>query len=230
MNKATQRFLWISVYAVAMALLEAVIVVYIRALLDVTADHVSFGPYLRMELWREVATIVMLIAVGWMAGRHSIDRLAYGMFAFALWDIAYYAWLRVLIDWPRTLLDWDILFLIPLRWWGPVLSPILIAGLICTTAVLAVTQMERGERPRIIPAQVGTALSGAVLALVVFMSDSLRALAAGRSDWNDLRPGAFNWPVFLVAFALMALPSLVTTWPGRTSPSGMGSVDTTPSK
>jgi hypothetical protein len=90
MNRVGSRFLWISVYAVAMALLEAVVVAYIRALLDVTADHVSLGPYVRMELWREVATIVMLIAVGRMAGGHPLDRLAYGMFAFGLWDIAYY--------------------------------------------------------------------------------------------------------------------------------------------
>jgi hypothetical protein len=219
MKRMTQRFLWISTYAVAMALLEAVVVAYIRALLDVTANHVSLGPYVRMELWREVATIVMLIAVGWLAGRRPLDRLSYGLFAFGLWDIAYYAWLKVLIDWPRTLLDWDILFLIPVRWWGPVLSPVLVAGLVCTTAVLAVMQMERGERPRITPARVGTVLSGAVLALVVFMSDSLRALAAGQSDWNELRPESFQWPLFLVAFALMALPSLVATWPRRTSPS-----------
>jgi hypothetical protein len=219
MKRMTQRFLWISMYAVAMALLEAVVVAYIRALLDVTADHVSLGPYVRMELWREVATIGMLVAVGWLAGRQPLDRLAYGLFAFGLWDIAYYAWLKVLIDWPRTLLDWDILFLIPVRWWGPVLSPVLIAGLVCTTAVLAVVQMERGERPRITPARVGTVLLGAALALVVFTSDSLRALAAGRSDWDEVRPESFQWPLFLVAFALMALPSLVATWPRRTSPS-----------
>jgi hypothetical protein len=219
MNRVTRRFFWISAYAIAMALLEAVVVAYIRALADVTADRVSLGPYLQMELWREVATIVMLIAVGWIAGHHSLERLAYGMFAFGLWDIAYYGWLRVLIDWPQTLLDWDILFLIPLRWWGPVLSPMLIAGLICTTAVLAVMQMERGRRPRITHARVGIALSGTVLALVVFMSDALRALVAGRPDWNEIRPGPFGWPMFLVALALMALPSLAATWPVRSLPS-----------
>ena len=62
MNRVTQRFFWISVYAVAMALLEAVVVAYIRALADVTADRVSLGPYLRMELWREVATILNIAA------------------------------------------------------------------------------------------------------------------------------------------------------------------------
>lgn len=64
MNNITKRFLWVSAYAIAMALLEAVVVVYIRGLLQVTDDHVALGPYVRMEMGREVATLVMLAAVG----------------------------------------------------------------------------------------------------------------------------------------------------------------------
>ncbi|MDY7077088.1 MAG: hypothetical protein SXV54_09215 [Chloroflexota bacterium] len=210
-----RRLIWVSIYAIAMAFLEAVVVVYIRGLLGVTGEHVSLGPYVRMEIGREVATIVMLVAVGWMAGRERLDRWAYGLFAFGLWDIWYYVWLKVLIGWPATLLGWDMLFLIPLRWWGPVLSPMLIAALICVTTVLAVLQMERGERPEITPARVGSLALGGLLALYVFMADSLHALLQGRSDWATLRPGNFRWPLFIVALALMALPSLMATWPGR---------------
>jgi hypothetical protein len=132
-----------------------------------------------------------------------------------LWDIGYYAWLRVLIGWPVTLLDWDILFLIPLTWWGPVLAPMLIAALICVTAVLAMVRIERGERPRFTPARVSVIVLGGLLALYVFMFDSFHALLAGRSDWATLRPEPFKWPLFLVALALMALPSLAATWPRR---------------
>jgi hypothetical protein len=215
MNDTRKRFIWVSIYAIAMAFLEAAVVVYIRGLLDVTNDHVSLGPYVRMESWREAATLVMLVAVGWMAGRAGLDRLAYGLYAFGLWDIFYYVWLKALIDWPRTVLDWDTLFLIPLPWWGPVLSPVLIAALICITAVLAVTRMARGERPAITPGRVGTAVLGALMALYVFMSDALHAWLRGRPDWATLRPEPFKWPLFLVALALMALPSLVAAWPAR---------------
>jgi hypothetical protein len=83
------RFAWVSAYAIAMAFLEAVVVVYIRGLLNITNDHVALGPYVTMEMWREVATIVMLASVGWLAGRRRADRLAYGLFAFGLWDIWY---------------------------------------------------------------------------------------------------------------------------------------------
>ena len=145
MGDTTKRFCWVSVYAIAMAFLEAAVVAYIRALIQVTADHVDLGPYLAMEVGREAATIVMLVTVGWIAGRRRLERWAYGLFAFGLWDVFYYLWLKVLLAWPTTLLDWDILFLIPLRWWGPVLSPMLIAALICVSAVLAVHMLREGQ-------------------------------------------------------------------------------------
>jgi hypothetical protein len=215
MNDTGKRFLWVSAYAVAMAFLEAVVVVYIRGLLLITNDHVALGPYVAMETWREAATLVMLVSIGWLAGRQRSDRLAYGLFAFGLWDIWYYIWLKVLTGWPETLLNWDVLFLIPLRWWGPVLAPVLIAALICVVAALAVMRIERGERLGFTPARWSVAALGGLLALYVFMSDSLHALLQVRVDWNTLRPEPFKWPLFLVALVLMALPSLAATWPKR---------------
>jgi hypothetical protein len=217
MNDITKRISWVSVYAIAMALLEAVVVVYIRGLLQVTDDRVALGSYARMETWREAATLVMLAAIGWLAGRQRIERWAYGLFAFGIWDIFYYVWLKVLVDWPVSFLAWDVLFLIPLRWWGPVLSPMLIAFLICVVAVLAIVRLELGERLGITRGRVGTAILGGLLALYVFMSDALHALLAGQTDWDMLRPGPFQWPLFLIALALMALPSLIATWPTRTT-------------
>lgn len=213
MKNIAKRILWVSIYAIAMALLEAVAVIYIRRLLQITETHVSLGPLVHIEIWREAATITMLLAVGWLAGRKGIERLAYGLFAFGLWDIAYYVWLKVLVNWPATLLDWDVLFLIPLRWWGPVLSPVLIAGLICITAILALIRLERNEPLVITPTRVAAVLLGGLLALYVFMSDSLHAWLQGQPDWATLRPEPFKWPLFLVALALMAWPSITAAWP-----------------
>jgi hypothetical protein len=116
MNDTGRRFLWVSAYAIAMAFLEAVVVVYLRGVLQITNDHVALGSYFTLEIWREVATLAMLTSVGWLAGRRRLERWAYGLFAFGVWDIFYYVWLKVLIGWPATLLDWDVLFLVPLRW------------------------------------------------------------------------------------------------------------------
>jgi hypothetical protein len=125
--------------------------------------------------------------------------------------------LWLLVDWPATLLDWDVLFLIPLRWWGPVLSPMLIAALICVVAVLAMVHLERGERLGVTPARVAAVALGGLLALYLFVATSLHALLAGQTDWDTLRPEPFKWPLFLVALALMAVPSLAATCPWRSA-------------
>ena len=214
MSEMGQRFLWVSVYAVAMAYLEAAVVVYLRALLQIDLTHVSLGHYFNIEVGREAATIVMLVAVGWVAGRELQDRLAYGAFAFGLWDIWYYIWLAVLVGWPETLFDWDILFLIPLRWWGPVLSPVLVALWLCIVSAFAIVRTERGERVEFTSARLIALAFGGLLALYVFMADAIGALVRGNVGW-DGRPSAFNWPLFLLAIALMAVPSLQATWPWR---------------
>jgi hypothetical protein len=197
-----------------MAYLEAAVVVYLRALLHVEPALVSLGRYSNIEVGREAATIAMLVAVGWTAGRKLQDRLAYLAFAFGLWDIWYYVWLAVLVGWPETLFDWDILFLIPLRWWGPVLSPVLIALLSSIVGIFVIVRTERGEKVEFTPARLVASALGGLLALYLFMADAIGALVRGDVDWNG-RPSAFNWPLFLLTMVLMAVPSLRATWPWR---------------
>jgi hypothetical protein len=129
------------------------------------------------------------------------------------WEPFYYAFLKLLINWPTSLLGWDLLFLIPLPWWGPVLAPALIAVLICVAAVLAVARMGRGQRLGITPVRLAVVFGGASLALYVFMLDAIHALLAGSVDWAMLRPMPFKWPLFLVALMLMSVPTLVAVWP-----------------
>jgi hypothetical protein len=82
-----KRFMWVSAYAIAMAFLEAVVVVYIRGLLRITNDHVALGSYVNVEMCREAATLVMLVAAGWLAGSRRLEQLAHGLIAFGLWHI-----------------------------------------------------------------------------------------------------------------------------------------------
>ena len=96
-----------------------------------------------VELWREAATLVMLATLGMLAGRTWRRRAGYAALAFGAWDIFYYVFLRIISGWPRTLLDWDILFLLPLPWWGPVLAPVSIALVMILWGTLA-TQSEDG--------------------------------------------------------------------------------------
>ena len=148
----------VAVYAIAMAWVEAAVVYYLRTLVDridpYQANPLPISTGLgEAELVREIATLVMLLTVGWLAGASWRSRLGYSLIAFGIWDIFYYVFLRVMTGWPNSLLNWDILFLIPLPWWGPVWAPASIALLMILWGTL-VTQFEspsarqRSQKPR----------------------------------------------------------------------------------
>jgi hypothetical protein len=204
------RWAIVMAFAVAMAWVEAASVFYIRALVDriepYQANPLPINDALgNVELWREAATLVMIGTVGLLAARTWRRRVGYAALAFGTWDIFYYVFLRLMSGWPRTLLDWDILFLLPLPWWGPVLAPVSIALVMIVWGTL-VTQSE----DRAIGARWTWALgwAGILLALAVFMIDAWRALPAGRDAILNVLPTTFNWPVFWVALMLMASPAL----------------------
>ncbi len=139
-----------TVFAVAMAYLESTVVVYLREifypqgfkfpLIDIPPDI-----YL-IEVGREAATILMLWAVSGILKRNRREWFAYFAFNFAVWDIWYYIWLKLMIGWPASLLDWDVLFLIPLPWIGPVLAPVLVSSALIFSAVVILT-FESTEHP-----------------------------------------------------------------------------------
>src|SRR3990172_5513987 len=109
---------WVGLFAIAMAYLESGVVVYLRRLYginDLILSVPPFDPQIgAIELGRELATLVMLLAMGWVAGKKFQSRLGFAVFAFGVWDIFYYIWLRVFIGWPQTAFDPDLLFLLPL--------------------------------------------------------------------------------------------------------------------
>jgi hypothetical protein len=217
----TRRRTWLAVvlFAVAMAWMEAATVLYLRTLVGRIDPYQArplpqFSGLEQAELIREAATMLMLLAVGWLAGRTWRTRAAWWLIAFGVWDILYYVFLRVLTGWPRTLLDWDVLFLIPLPWWGPVLAPMCIAALMVVWGTL-VTQGEPPDQPLRAGGRIwAITLAGVALALYVFMADALRALGRGQGAdaLRELLPTTFNWPLFLLALALMAAPIADVGW------------------
>lgn len=215
-NPEWRRWTTVVSYAVAMAWVESAIVYYLRTHIDRIEPYQpnplpivgGLGP---VELVRELATLIMLFTVGALAGRTWRTRAGYMLVAFGVWDIGYYAFLKVMCDWPRSLLDWDILFLIPLPWWGPVLAPMLIALLMIFWGTLA-SQFERPRPPSLSNWRVWVLnFIGVVLALYIFMTDAIRVAGGGVDALRNLLPVSFNWPLFLVALALMAAPVIKLT-------------------
>ena len=210
-----ERLRWMVVFgfAAAMAWVESACVVYLRTLVGriepYQARPLPVSPELgAAEAVREAATLVMLLTVGCLAGRTWRSRLGYGIVAFGVWDILYYMFMRVIVGWPHSIWDWDVLFLLPLPWWGPVISPVLIALLMIAGGTL-VSQFDQPDRP-VWPGRLSWALNlaGVILALYIFMAAPIGVLGDGAEAVRAVLPVRFHWPLFLVALALMAVPIL----------------------
>lgn len=204
----SRRLLPVFLFAAAMAYLEAAVVVYLRRLVGVVEpirDPGLYDPFIAVvEIGREAATLVMLLALGLACGRSLQSRLGFAAFAFGVWDILYYVWLKVLLGWPASWLTPDILFLIPLPWWGPVLSPVLIACLAAAGGGAAVALDDRGRRVRPGPIHLGLFAAGVLAALFAFMEAAIGALPATAEGLARLRPAGFNWPVYLAGLLMMS--------------------------
>ena len=205
------------IFATAMAWVESAVVVYLRTLIDRIEPYQTnplpiFGGLGQIELGREAATLVMLLIVGWLAGRTWRSRIAYTAIAFGVWDIFYYIFLAPMSGWPRSLFDWDILFLLPLPWWGPVIAPASIATLMIAGGTI-ITQLDTRRSP-LMPRRFTWGLSciGAALALYVFMADALCAVSHSAEAIRNVLPTSFNWGLFAMAFVLMSAPIVDAGW------------------
>ena len=212
-----KRCLVVFVYAVAMAWVEAAVVYYLRTMVHRIEPYQLdpfpiIGAMAQVEVAREAATLIMLLTVGLLAGHSWRSRLGYFAMAFGVWDIFYYVFLKAICGWPHSVMDWDILFLIPLPWWGPVLAPVLIALLLIVWGTLA-SQFEHTPAPvRLKMAALCLGVFGIVLALQVFMADTLAASAHGAEAVRRVLPKSFQWPLFCGALALMSAPVMQLVW------------------
>jgi hypothetical protein len=211
------RWWLVVIYAAAMAWVESAVVFYLRSMIDRIEPYQPnplpiIGGFASVELPREAATIVMLFAVGFLAGRTWRARFGYFAIAFGVWDVFYYVFLKIICDWPHSLLDWDILFLLPMPWWGPVLAPVLISLLLIIWGTLA-SQVERPHAPALSNWRVWILnFSGVGLALYVFMADTLAASHRGLEAIRMMLPEKFNWPLFGIALLMMAAPVMQLGW------------------
>ena len=136
---------WWGVYATAFGLTEAALVAYVRRLLGwepgadyaelfrthgLVLDSAAFTRLFReqellgLEIAREAGTILLLVGAAMAAGRDWRERWGLFWITFAVWDLAYYLFLYVLIGFPRSLTATDVYFLIPITWYGPVWFPV----------------------------------------------------------------------------------------------------------
>ena len=201
-------------FGISFGYLEAAVVVYLRAIYDpirrelhperapndlfplITPQQlVNTGPEnahrLAIEVGREAATMLMLAAVALAVARNLHQWIAAFAIAFGVWDISFYAFLKLMIHWPDSLSTWDILFLIPLPWVGPIWAPVLVA---LTMIVCGLISLRAGGIRGTAAHWIGV-LGGAAVIILAFVWDFRNTTAGG---W----PNHFNWPLLLVGEAI----------------------------
>lgn len=207
MPRQYRNLLWLTVYAIAMAQVEASVVVHLRTIYypDNPLAMFPLSPLsqhdLVIELIRELATVVMILSVALLSGRGFGLVFAAFVYVFGLWDIFYYVWLKIMIDWPQGWLEWDVLFLIPWPWLGPWISPALIALLYILWGGWVIGSVQQINFTR---TNAWLFITGIILALAAFLLPAVPLLSQGLEAFRQYQPHNFRWGLYIPGYLLMA--------------------------
>jgi hypothetical protein len=215
-NDVLERWIWVMVFALAFAWVESAVVVYLREIYfngtfefpliikRVEGERIV-DPIVWIEFGREIATIVMLVSIGWITGRSRLQRFCFFMIAFGIWDIFFYVWLDALTGWPESLMTWDLLFYVPLPWVGPVITPVLIALTMTVAGSLIIYYSAKGY-----------AIQWRWWDLVIEFACGMLMITAFCWDWKNILqlpgdvprtgiPNPFAWWLFIPAYIFSVL-------------------------
>jgi len=213
----TKRVLALAALAVALGYVEAAVVVYLRQVIaPVRQEHFpdavreplpllsreqlrQAGPHveslLALEVVREVAAIAVLLAAAYGLRRRRGELAAFFLLGFAVWDIFYYLFLKLLVNWPASLGTWDILYLIPVPWVAPVWAPLMVSATLLVVAFILLT----GRGDRRVPAD--RAVKAALL-IAAGVAGILTSFFLRLGEAMERVPQQFDWPLFLAGWLL----------------------------
>jgi len=228
-SKAGKNLIALAVFGIAMGLLEAAVVVYLRQLYYPEGLTLPLKPasstILLIESLRELATLVMLITAAIAAGENALQSLAYFLYMFGFWDIFYYVFLKVFLDWPASILTWDVLFFIPVPWLSPVLAPIICSLTMIVFGCTTVLLQQKGKSVKIKPVDWVLMIGGALVILYSFIKDYIAFLLSEGlpiSIWalaknpnfqqiiSEFVPTHYNWYLFFAGEILIILGMTLT--------------------
>lgn len=214
----TKTLFWLTFFSIAMGFMETAVVVDLRELYYPNGFDFPLMPIAPRiavtEFLREAATIIMLAGIGILAGKNKMQRFAFFIYAFAIWDIFYYVFLKVLLDWPASVFTWDILFLIPVPWVGPVLAPCIVSlTMIALTAAIIYLQ-ENGYKVTLQSKEFSLQILGCLIIIGSFIWDyvqthelaqmwTVSSKEALLKDMTSYIPQAYNWWIFWAGEALI---------------------------
>ena len=197
------RLISLLAFSMAFAYIEAVVVVYLRAVfypdgfifpIENFAEMAGAGKYVLIEIGREAATVVLVFTASLLMAGSRRRRLAYFLIIFAVWDIFYYVWLKMLLDWPVSIMDWDVLFLIPVTWAGPVLAPVITSITMLFIAAVLLT-----NKPISVNRSRAAGFAASMLMIIVLFC--IAGLKITEPDYAAY----FSWPVFVALHAAIII-------------------------
>ena len=206
--------IFVTLFSIAMGYLESAVVVYMREILYPAGFDFPLAPIeLNLaitEIIREAATLIMLLTIGLIAGKTPAEKFGWFLYSFAIWDIVYYVFLKLLIGWSASLLTWDILFLIPVTWVGPVITPVIVALTMILLAMVLVYFSRTLEKIRIIPREWIILILGSVVLILSWTWDYSGYILehySFREIWTipkgelyqvaqEYVPRRFNWGIY----------------------------------
>jgi hypothetical protein len=206
-HSSARVLIWLGILAVAFGYIEAAVAHYLRMHLYPGGFHdsvvlVADAHTVGVEAGRELCTLVLIIAAAALTPGPLVRRVANFVYVFAIWDLSYYAALWLFEGWPSSLFDWDLLFVIPVPWFAPVLAPIVIScvGIIGACCVHVILD-RRGEL--VVPWHGFALVNGALMAWEIsFML---------HDGPLDRFPAQYRWWLFLLGIVLAGV-GFASTW------------------
>ena len=211
-------------FAAAMAFLETTVVVYLRKLyypegfnFPLKMMELSVG---QVEFFRELATLIMILTVALLTGKTKNQKVAAFIFIFAVWDIFYYIFLKIILGWPASLMTWDILFLIPVTWIGPVIAPIINSLMMIVLAGGILYAEKVGLKKILLKRDWWLLIIGSLIVIIAYIEDFVSFLLNDYSFGELIKviyseeviqkslnyiPVDFAWLFFLVGILLHAV-------------------------
>jgi hypothetical protein len=206
----------LTLFSIAMGFMESAVVTYLREISYPGGFEFPLAfmekALFNTEIIREIATLIMLITVGYLGGRNGWQRFAWFAYCFGIWDIFFYVFLKLLINWPDSLFTWDLLFLIPVLWVGPVIAPVILSLTMITMAWIIIYFDTTTRRFTIRWFEWLLIGLGSVIVFVSFVMDYISFILRHHSLAELLNaenfdliqntsqqyiPLIFNWPLFL---------------------------------
>jgi len=212
-------------FSVAFGYVEAAVVAYLRSIYNPLRARFypgnpgelfpllslqqlqSLGPEhilrLKIELGRELATMLMLAGVALTVTRKPREWVAAFLICFGIWDMTFYLFLKVMLNWPASLLTWDILFLVPVPWTGPVIAPIVVSLSMIVCGFLLLWREHNHQPLHLTTWRWVLILLGGATIVLAFAWDF-------RNTANGGTPNPFQWWLFAAGEAI-ALGAFLTS-------------------